>query len=305
MTATRRRIGLTAVVVLTVSLAGCEPERSRWDVSLQPDGSGQVRLVHETAGDAETPPDEPAPAEGDEAAAELARLQAARFLGTVEGVAAWTDIAATPLPGGRTRVEATGWFRSLADVKVLGEPRFAVRVVGPALEVEYRDPIPRGLAELFLAERAKVQEAFDEPDERFAASVHRTRGFVEMSLAGWRFDLRLRLPGAITDAEGFARPSDERTVTLAQDVETVLALLDADLQALREVRDDVRQGRLSVDQGYARLAERLHPAPPHRVRAEVLDGAADAGFAAALEEATAAWAASEWRPLVEQLTQPK
>lgn len=303
MRATRRRLGLAAVV-LTVSLAGCEPERSRWDVSLQPDGSGQVRLVHETAGEADAPPGEPAPAEGDEPAAELARLQAARFLATVEGVSAWTEIAATPLAGGRTRVEATGWFRSLADVKVLGEPRYAVRVVGSALEVEYRDPIPRGLAELFLAERAKVQEAFDEPDERFAASVHRTRGFVEMSLAGWRFDLRLRLPGAITDAEGFTR-QDERTVALEQDVEAVLALLDADLQALREVRDDVRQGRLSVDQGYARLAERLQPAPPHRVRGEVSEAVPDPGFAAALDEAVAAWSASEWRPLVEQMVLPK
>lgn len=303
MKTTRQKLGLAAVL-LAVSLVGCEPERSRWDVSLQPDGSGHVRLIHETAGDVQTPADEPAPDEGDQEAAELARMQAARFLATVEGVTAWTDITATPLAGGRTRVEATGWFRSLGDLKVLGEPRFTVAVVGQALEVEYVDPIPRGLSELFLAEREKVRQAFDEPEDRFAASLHRTRGFVEMSLAGWQFDLLLRPPGVITHVDGFERAGDE-AVALRQDVETVLELLDADLRALREVREDVRQGLLTPDQGHAELAQRLAQGPPHRVRSEVVEPLPEPGFDAAFEEAVAAWDASEWKPRVERAGLPK
>lgn len=303
MRTTRRTLGV-ATVLLAVSLAGCEPERSRWDVSLQPDGSGQLRLIHETAGDVQARPGDPTPEENDPEAAELARMQAARFLATIEGVTAWTDISAAPLAGGRTRVEATGWFRSLADLKVLGEPRFTATVVGQALEVEYRDPIPRGLSELFLAERAKVHEAFDEPDDRFEASVHRTRGFVEMSLAGWQFDLLLRPPGTIAHVDGFERVADD-AVALRQNVETVLALLDADLQALREVRADVRQGLLTREQGYAALAQRLARGPTHRVRSEGVEPLPDPGFDAAFEEAVASWDASEWKRRIDRAALPK
>lgn len=303
MTTTHWRRGLAAVV-LAVSLVGCEPERSRWNVALQPDGSGHVRLIHETAGDVQTDPAEPPPADGDQEAAELARMQAARFLSTIDGVTAWTDIVARPLAGGRTRVEATGWFRSLADVKVLGEPRFSATVVGQALEVEYRDPLPGGLSELFLAERHKVQQSFDEPDDRFEASVHRTRGFVEMSLAGWEFDLLVHMPGVITHVDGFER-SGEEIVTLRQDVETVLELLDADLRALRDVRAEVRQGALTADQGYAELAQRMASGPAHRARSEVVEPIPEPGFDAAFEEAVAMWDASEWKRRIERAGLPK
>lgn len=302
MMTARTKLGLTALV-LALSLGGCDPERSRWSVTLQPDGSGSLRLVHETAGDIEEDPDEAPPAE-DQETAELARLQAARFLSSIDGVTAWTDITATPLSGGRTRVEATGWFRSLADVKVLGEPRFSVTVVGQALEVEYRDPLPAGLSDLFLAERDRVQQAFDEPEDRFRASLHRTRGFVEMSLAGWEFDLLMRLPGVITDVDGFERAGGE-AVALHQDVETVLGLLDADLQALRDVRADVRQGALDAHQGYAELARRLADGPAHRVRSEVVEPFPDPNFDAAFEQAVASWDTSEWRRRIEEVGQPK
>lgn len=301
MRAMRWKLG-AAATALAVALTGCEPERSRWDVELQPDGSGRVRLVHETAGEMQVHPDEEPGDEGE--ADELAELQALRFLSTIEGVSAWTDVHATPLPGGRARVEATGWFRSLADVRVLDEPRFGVSVVGGALEVEYRDPIPRGLSELFLSERAKVQEAFDDPDERFDASVHRTRGFVEMSLAGWAFDLRVRMPGRVVEASGFERVGDD-AVRMRQDVESVLALLDADLTALREVRAQVRDGVLGRDQGYAALGERMARGPTFRARCEVEGEAPDAEFARAFEEARAAWDASEWKARLEAVARPK
>src|SRR5690606_16945687 len=90
MRATRWKLGIAATS-LAVALAGCEPERSRWDVVLQPDGSGRVRLIHETAGDIEVHPgEEPGASDGE--AGELAELQAARFLSTIGGVSAWTDV---------------------------------------------------------------------------------------------------------------------------------------------------------------------------------------------------------------------
>lgn len=306
-TRTRRTVGLTRCLLalaLAVSLGGCEPERGRWGVWLQPDGAGRVRVIHETAGELQEHPDEPPPSADDPLEAERARVQAARFLSTVEGVSAWSDIVATPLAGGRTRVEATGWFRSLADLRVLGEPRFSLSVVGQDLHVGYLDPLPAGLSELFLAERSKLQQAFDEPDERFAASLHRTRGFVEMSLAGWEFALVLRLPGEVADVQGFERAGDDR-VALRQDVESVLELLDADLQALREVRAEVRRGALTFDQGAAALAERLASAPARRVRCQVPASSDDPAFDEAYAAAQSAWKTSEWRRRVDQLGLPK
>lgn len=302
-----------AAVLLALGLCGCEPERSRWTVALQPDGSGRLDLVHETAGEV--------PMHGPPSAATLdedeAQEEAARFLASIEGVEAWTDIVATPLPGGRLKVEAVGWFRSLEQVRPMGEQRFEVTVVGGgeqgegdeqgeggegrALEVRYLDPLPTGLAQLLLDDRARVHEAFEQPDDRFRASVHRTRGFVEMSLAGWQFELDLQLPGPVVEVQGFDREDDDR-VALRQDVESVLGLLERNLAALEEVRGQVRAGELSADEGFARLATLLAERASNVVRCEVPHGVdgVDAAFEQAFEQAVSDWEASEWRGRVEQ-----
>lgn len=303
---TTRGLQGMAAVLLALGLCGCEPERSHWTVALQPDGSGRLDLVHETAGEV--------PMHGPPSAATLdedeAQEEAARFLASIEGVEAWTDIVATPLPGGRLKVEAVGWFRSLAQVRPMGEQRFEVTIVesgeqgeaGQALEVRYLDPLPTGLAQLLLDDRARVHEAFEQPDDRFRASVHRTRGFVEMSLAGWQFELDLQLPGPIVEVQGFDRKDDDR-VALRQDVESVLGLLERNLEALEEVRGQVRAGELSADEGFARLATLLAERASNVVRCEVphgVDDGVDAAFRQAFEQAVSDWEASEWRGKVEQ-----
>ncbi|MCO5165427.1 MAG: hypothetical protein M9894_03545 [Planctomycetes bacterium] len=294
MKATRGLQGMAAAL-LAFALTGCEPERSRWAVALQPDGSGRLELTHETAG--EVPMHGPPPtATLDE---EEAQEEAARFLASIEGVEAWTGIVATPLPGGRVRIEATGFFRALEQVRPMGEQRFQVaRPEDGRLEVAYVDPIPTGLAQLLLDDRGRVHEAFEQADDRFRASVHRTRGFVEMSLAGWQFELDLGLPGPAVEVEGFEQVEDDR-VCLQQDVESVLGMLERDLQALEEVRGQVRAGELTRDEGFARLATLLADHPRHVVRCEVDDGV-DAGFEQAFEEAVSDWEASEWRGRVER-----
>jgi hypothetical protein len=296
--------GLLGALALALALTGCEPERSRWSFAVQPDGSGCLRLIHETAGQGD--PDQPAPPEPEDQAQQRATGQATLFLAGVSGVAAWTDVAATPIEGGRARIEATGWFHRLADVRVQGEPRFTLTSVGDDLQVTYADPIPGGLARLFLDDREKMLETFRLPEERFHASVHRTRGFVEMSLAGWQFDLMLRFPGQqVREVSGFERAGrDADLVTLHQDVEAVLALVDADVAVLHDLRQQVRTGACSPEEAYGQLAERLATGEAYRVGCDVLAAEPDPEFLAAFEAARATWERSEWKPRLERYGEP-
>lgn len=303
MKTTHSRSGL-GVLVLAVGLAltGCEPERSRWSFAVQPDGSGLLRVVHETAGPGD--PEASAPAEAPDVAQKRATGQAAMFLASVGGVDAWTDIVARPIEGGRTRIEATGWFRHLGDVKVQGEPRFTFSSVGDSLEVTYDDPIPDGLSRLFLDDREKMLETFSMPDDRFDASVHRTRGFVEMSLAGWKFDLAVRFPGQrVKDVVGFVRAAEDR-VAMHQDVDSVLALVDADVAALRALRQEVRTGACTAQEAYGKLSERLAAGTSYVGRCDVLVEETDREFLAAFESARASWEESEWKPRLDRYAEP-
>lgn len=290
------------VLALILALTGCEPERSRWSFAVQPDGSGCLRLMHETAGPGEM--EGPAPAEEPDVAERRAKGQAAMFLASVGGVTAWTDLVVEPIEGRRTRIEATGWFRSLADVRLQGEPRFTLTSVGDSLEVTYTDPIPGGLARLFLDDREKMLETLRLPDDRFDASVHRTRGFVEMSLAGWQFDLVVRFPGQrLEEVSGFERVADDR-VALHQDVSAVLEHVDADVAVIQELRQEVRTGACSAAEAYGRLPERLRDRARYVARCRVLVALPVPEFETAFEEARAEWGRSEWKPRVDRLGQP-
>lgn len=256
---------LLLVPVLATCVAGCDPETNRLDVTVQPDGAASIRVIHETAGAVEN-------LDEDEDERGRAPREASRFMAAWSGVAAWTDVTATPITRGRTRVEATAWLPSLGDLSTRGRRRFEVAREGDALEVRYLDPIRAGMAAIFLEDAAKVQALLAASEADLEASLDEVRASLEALLAPWTFDLSIRLPGPVVSSHGFVRKADDR-VALRQDIVTLLALAERHATDLREVRGQVAAGSLTPGQGYdelVRRAERATVEATPRVRCRLL-----------------------------------
>ncbi|MCO5169505.1 MAG: hypothetical protein M9894_24460 [Planctomycetes bacterium] len=271
-------------LVLMLGLAGCEPDRSRFVVELQPDGSGSFRMARERGA---------APADDD------LRPAALRALADVGGVAAWTELQADRAGSGALLVEARGWFEALGDVRLPGGHALTATLVGDALEVRYHDPVPDRLAQLLLLDRARARATLTSSDDDFAAACDRMRGFLRLWLAAWRFEVELALPGPLEQVHGFRVLAPDR-VALRQDVDVALDLLERDLLVVRAAREAVLQGELTPDEGLARVEASLVTARPTVARCVVrrLPPWPDPSFEAAFEEAIAAWQASTWRALL-------
>lgn len=233
---------LLLLPLLGTALAGCDPETNRFEITVQCDGAASIQVTHETAGTAD-----------DLGEDDLGR--AARFMAAWGGVAAWTDVSATAIERGRTRVEATAWLQSLGDLRTRGRQRFEVRLDGDALEVRYPDPTRTAMTAIFLEDAGKVQAVLAAPEAEFEATIDEVRVSLETLLAPWTFDLSIRLPGAVSESVGFVRQADDRVV-LRQDVLTLLALMERHVATLREVRGQVAAGALTPEQGHAALVRR-------------------------------------------------
>lgn len=271
-------------LVLALGLMGCEPDRSKFVVELQPDGSGSFRMARER---------------GAVGADDALKPAALRALAGIGGVTAWTDIVADRSDGGALVVEARGWFEALGDVGLPGGHALEASALGDALEVRYRDPVPDRLAQLLLADRARAQAALASGDEDFAATCDRMRGFLRLWLAGWRFEVELALPGPLEQVHGFRVLAPDR-VALRQDVGTALELLERDLRVVAAVREAVRAGELTPDEGLARVEEGLVTARPVVARCVVRrpPPGPDPAFEAAFQDAVARWKASDGRNLL-------
>jgi hypothetical protein len=280
----------------TLALVGCDPDRSQYKIQLQPDGSGRVRVAHEE-GKNDWPDRAPAPPESSEA---RAQGHATTFLGSIEGVAAWSDVEATPLASGRgSRVEAVGWFQSLADVRLPQQHAFSASVVEGCLEVRYRDPLPARVAQVLTGDRARTMEALTMADLEFASVVHRLRGAMELSLAAWSFDAEVQLPGLVVESAGFTRVADDR-VGIRRDVNSALALLERDVASVVALRRAIQAGTLTPEAAFVKLGEDLERAAPCVARCPVgeLPLGPDTAFATAFDAAVTAWQGSSWRTLI-------
>lgn len=234
------------VPLAALALAGCDPETNALDVTVQPDGSASIRVTHETAGTV---------VEADESDPERGPRAARRLMASWEGVTAWTDVSATAVERGRTRVEATAWLQSLDDLRTRGRHGFDVTLERDELEVRYRDPIQAGTDAIFLQDAGKVKAALAGPEAELEASIADVRRSIETFLFLWRFDLSIRMPGPVLASDGFVREADGRVV-LHQDVETVLALAERHATAMREVRRQVIAGALTPEEGLVDLVRR-------------------------------------------------
>jgi hypothetical protein len=260
-------------------LVGCLDEQVT--VTLAPDGQGRLTLQRtlgpRLAGEVEDP-----------------NGAAAAALASWEGVAAWSAITTATTASGGLRLEATGWFLDLDQVRRVAPGEglvFALERRPGALEV--------GLEEVWGPHPADVLL------ERGVAALERgaalRRAQLDAALEGFGRRVFLDLPAEARAVEGAWSVSADRRerAALVWDKARLSAAASALEGEARVLARGVVEGTRTGQEARADLSKALGRRRRHRARCDVKPGAeAGSAFRAGLLEAVAAWRGSPWQERV-------
>ncbi len=277
--------------LLVLCLSGCLEETQT--VTLEPDGMGTLR-VERTLGKEMS--DMLLGGASDKAAA--ARGVAARQLGEMGGIAAWTDVEATVTDDQRVRFVATGWFEDLARIETEKQgskvAMFLVDRQGDAMTIRLRQDEGSG---------ADEKSFFDRDPQELEMMRGMIGGLAAGMLKGLSSDVVLSLPGATTElGSGWTsqEAGDRPTVGAHMDAPRVVHMLERMLAAGEELRPKVASGEMTKEAADLELQRRMASELDTRVVFTPDAAKATPDFAARLAAARAAWEASPWRADVER-----